>query len=167
MSHKRTLALGGLYVPSDAGVFDVECRGKHYMVNLQKKSCACRRWDMSGIPCNHAIACLRHDNILPEEMVHPCYSISKFRAAYSHVIYPCRDRTEWPKVNGRPVLPPIYERKVGRPAKNRRKQPEEIEDPNDEKKMSRHGRIMHCSHCGGSSHNRVAVITTKMGLILS
>jgi hypothetical protein len=151
-------------VPSDVGIFDVECRGKHYMVNLQNGTCACRRWDMSGIPCNHVIACLRHENILPEDRVHGCYSIAQYREAYRHIIYPCRDRSEWPKMNGRAVLPPKYDKKVGRPPKNRRKQPKEIEGPNGEKKMSRHGRIMHCSHCGGNNHNRAGCYYYKNGI---
>jgi len=33
-----------------------------YVVSLKDKSCACRKWDISGIPCPHAIACMRFNN---------------------------------------------------------------------------------------------------------
>ncbi|XP_035841308.1 uncharacterized protein LOC118488197 [Helianthus annuus] len=28
------------------------------VVNLVEKSCTCRRWDLTGIPCKHAVACI-------------------------------------------------------------------------------------------------------------
>jgi hypothetical protein len=43
-------------------------------------------------------------------MVQKCYFIELFRAAYGHIIYPCRGISEWPKVNGRAMFPPLYEK---------------------------------------------------------
>jgi hypothetical protein len=37
------------------GLFKVECRGKRYAVNLPAKTCRYRKWDVSSIPCAHAI----------------------------------------------------------------------------------------------------------------
>jgi hypothetical protein len=42
--------------------------------------------------------------------------------------------------------------------------PEEKEGPDDEKMMSRHGRIMHCSHGGGSNHNGGGCYYYKNGI---
>lgn len=44
-----------------------------HAVNLARKTCSCRRWDLSGIPCCHAITCMWHNHVAPEEYVHPCY----------------------------------------------------------------------------------------------
>ncbi|PNX89230.1 sucrose-phosphate synthase-like protein, partial [Trifolium pratense] len=40
-----------------------------YVVNLVEKTCACRRWELSGIPCVHAISCLWFNNTKPEDFV--------------------------------------------------------------------------------------------------
>ena len=40
-----------------------------YVISLKDKSCTCRKWDLSGIPCPHAIACMWFNNQNPEEFV--------------------------------------------------------------------------------------------------
>jgi len=44
---------------------------------------------------------------------------------------PCSDNTNWMKMNGPNIQPPIYEKKIGRPPKSRRKQPHEIQGKMD------------------------------------
>jgi hypothetical protein len=139
--------------PAGEGIFKVDSQGRAYIVDLMTQTCTCRRWDISGIPCHHSIACFRHEKITPEDMVSPWYSIDSFKRAYSNIIRPCRDRREWQKTYGINVDPPAYDKKVGRPSKNRRKAPHELEHHMGGKKMSRHGVIMHCSYCGGPGHN--------------
>ena len=75
----------------------------------------------------HAIACLRHERIQPESVLSSCYSMDAFNRAYGFNIWPCRDKGESEKVNGPQVLPPVYEKKVGRPPKSRKKQPHEVQ----------------------------------------
>ena len=150
--------------PAGEGIFEVAGEGTQYIVDLKVKSCTCRRWDLSGIPCSHAIACMREDRIAPEDMVHSCYSIESFCKAYGNIIMPCHDKKEWHKMNGRPIEPPLYVKKVGRPPKNRRKQPYEAELKKGGKKMSRHGVVIHCRHCGKSGHNKAGCSDAKAGL---
>lgn len=40
-----------------------------YKVNLKQRHCSCRRWDLTGIPCNHAIAAIRSKGGVPEDYV--------------------------------------------------------------------------------------------------
>lgn len=150
--------------PAGEGIFEVASKGTQYIVDLKVKSCTCRRWDLSGIPCSHAIACMREDRIAPEDMVHSCYSIESFSKAYGNIIVPCHDNKEWRKMNGCPIQPPLYVKKVGRPPKNRRKQPYEAESKKGGKKMSRHGAVIHCSHCGKPGHNKGGCTDAKAGL---
>ena len=77
-------------------------------------------------------------------MVHKCYSIDAFKAAYSGVIMPCSDPRMWKKMNGPEIRPPKFDKQVGRPSKKRRKCPLE-EDGGT--RLSRHGTIGHCSVC--------------------
>ncbi|KAM0921562.1 hypothetical protein ACQ4PT_006755 [Festuca glaucescens] len=152
-------------LPAGSGVFDVRFRDKQYIVELLNRSCTCRRWDLSGIPCHHAIACMRHERISPTDHVHPAYSVQRFRRAYAHNIMPCRDKSEWAVVDNCPqVAPPHYEKKVGRPKKNRRKQPEEKQSKKGGLVMSKHGVIIHCSHCGNPGHNKSGCSWYKAGM---
>jgi hypothetical protein len=84
-------------------------------------------------------------------MVSSCYSLEVYLQAYDKAVMPCRDRTEWTKTNGPDVLPPYYEKKVGRPKRCRRKDPEENEIGT---RVSKHGVKMHCSYCRSPNHTK-------------
>lgn len=137
--------------PGGKGVFQV-CRGEiKYIVELNLRICSCRRWQLTGIPCTHACACLRHEGVKPEQMVSKCYSVHTYLEAYGTNIRPLRDQAEWARTNGPEVQPPLYEKKIGRPKKSRRKNPEEIEGGT---RLSRAGVIIHCGYCKDPGHNR-------------
>ncbi|CAO2149444.1 unnamed protein product [Urochloa humidicola] len=140
-------------LPAGKGIFEVQGRNNKYIVDINIKNCDCRRWNLTGIPCSHAISCLRHERIPPESMVSNCYSTSNFLLAYGNSIWPCKDKSTREKVDAPEVMPPVYEKKVGRPPKTRRKQPYETEGENGPK-LSRHGIIITCRFCGKTGHNR-------------
>lgn len=114
-------------------------------------------------PCSHTIACLRNERIPPESVVHECYYYASYLLAYGSKIWPCNDKSTWHKVEGLEILPLVYEKKVGKPPKNRRKQPHEVEDKYGPK-MSKHGTIINCSCCGGMGHNRGGCELRKAGI---
>ena len=41
------------------GIFQVDNKNRTYIVDIKEESCTCKRWDLSGVPCHHAIACCR------------------------------------------------------------------------------------------------------------
>jgi hypothetical protein len=84
-------------------------------------------------------------------MVHGCYSIETYMQSYGYNIWPVRDKIHWEKMNEVDVQSPIYDKKVGRPAKSRKKNPIELEGGT---KLSKHGVTMHCSACGSATHNK-------------
>jgi hypothetical protein len=55
-------------------------------------------------------------------------------------------------MNGPEIKPPVYEKKVGRPTKSRRKQPYEVQGKHGPK-LTKHGVQITCSHCKGLGHN--------------
>ena len=61
--------------------------GKDYVVELNKRACSCRRWQLTGIPCGHAIACMKGDRIKPESMVSSCYKVTTYMRAYGEQIF--------------------------------------------------------------------------------
>lgn len=117
-------------LPVGQGVFQVQIRDYQNIVDINAKTCDCRRWQLTGVPCFHAIACLRHETIKPESVLPSCYSLETFKKAYGYNIWPCRDKSLWELTNGEEVLPLKYEKKVGRPPKSRKKQAQEIQGRN-------------------------------------
>ena len=92
-----------------------------HTVDLQERTCTCRRWQVTGLPCTHAlciITSIRGYNI--EDYVHDYYSVAKFNKAYGKSVKPMTDRKQWPQVDSRFKLwPPILKRAAGRPRKRR------------------------------------------------
>ena len=106
--------------PAAEHLFQVKGFHGEYEVHIKKMECSCRAWQLTGIPCRHACAAFKHERIKPESVVHKCYSIEAFKAAYSHVIMPCSDPRVWKKMNGPPIRPPKYDKQVGRPSKKKK-----------------------------------------------
>ncbi|KAH0696308.1 hypothetical protein KY289_013790 [Solanum tuberosum] len=40
-----------------------------HIVNLREKKCTCRTWDLTGIPCPHAIKAMEHKKIIPKNEI--------------------------------------------------------------------------------------------------
>jgi hypothetical protein len=117
---------------------------------------------LTGIPCSHVISYLKHERI-PEDAVLPnCYSIDAFKNAYDCNIFPCSDKSSWENVGGPQVQPPKYEKRIGRPPKARRRATHEVQGPNGPR-LSKHGVVLHCNHCGQSGHNTTTCAAKKAG----
>ena len=75
---------------------------------------------------------------------------------------PCNDKSTWENIGGPPVKPPVYEKKVGRPPKARRKVAHEVGGPNWPR-LTKHGVTMYCSHCGEPGYNSATCAKKKAG----
>lgn len=93
------------------------------MVNLPERTCTCRAWQGSGIPCKHAIAYITsipHARL--EDYVDDYYSVSKFKAAYAGSIPCIPDKSMWPESkHGFFMHPPCLRPTAGGRHKNRMK----------------------------------------------
>ncbi|KAL4360525.1 hypothetical protein GQ457_04G013760 [Hibiscus cannabinus] len=142
--------------PTHAGgnIYQVAC-GAHnqYGVNLEAHTCSCRKWDLTGIPCPHAISVILMREHRPESYVDDCYKTKTQQAIYSHMINPVRGPNQWipHESSCMPILPPPLKRPPGKPHKNKRKEADETTNPNA--KVSRKGLIMKCRKCGECGHN--------------
>ena len=150
-------------MPAGQGIFQVQDRDYSFIVDTNMKTCDYRRWDLSGIPCSHAISCLRHERITPESVVPECYSSNSYLSAYGHNVWPCKDKSTWQKVGGNVILPPVYVKKVGRPPKSRKKQPYEVQGSHGPR-LTKHGIQMTCRYYGDKGHNRATCSMRKAGL---
>ena len=134
-------------------LFRVQSGNSSYTVDLCLHTCDCKRWQLSGVPCGHAIACSREERIDPQTLVHDCYTVQTYLKAYGYTLVPLRDPKQWEKVNGERVYPPVFTKQVGRPKKNRKKKPEE-KLKGGVRYLNKKGVSMHCSICGKADHNR-------------
>lgn len=67
--------------------FEVSSRdGMRWSVDLMKNECACRRWQLTGIPCQHAIARMLSRNIGILDYVDVCYQKMSYLRSYTPVI---------------------------------------------------------------------------------
>ncbi|KAK4852629.1 hypothetical protein QYF36_025635 [Acer negundo] len=103
----------------------MDSRNKPWLVNICEKTCDCGEWQISGCPCNHALAVLTYNRQHAHDFVYWYYSKEVFQAAYSGAINPIPDASRWPTVDNVPLDPPLRRTLVSRPKKNRRREPDE------------------------------------------
>jgi hypothetical protein len=97
--------------------------GFRFVVNLKERTCTCRKWQVSGIPCKHALAFITSLSDAPiKQYVDLYYSVDKFRVAYSQLIPAMPDKSQWPKsTHGFFMYPPLLKPVAGRPKTERHK----------------------------------------------
>ncbi|XP_031095038.1 uncharacterized protein LOC115999322 [Ipomoea triloba] len=132
--------------------FEVK-QGKHqFKVKLLERTCSCRAWDLSGIPCIHAVCAIFDRKKDPVDYVHRCYSKEMYEMTYSHALEPINGELFWPRTDLEEIGAPIPRRMTGRPKKRRNR--EENEPRHSKTKMSRKGGSISCSMCKESGHNK-------------
>ncbi|CAL9029708.1 unnamed protein product [Prunus brigantina] len=115
--------------------------GGEYVVDLKAKTCSCRRWDLCGIPCSHAISCIFQNEANVFDYTHDFYKKEAYLSS--------------------------YEPMPGRPKKSRNKGPADVEVPAPvppnplppfyNPPPTRLRRIyvkIRCSICGQEGHNK-------------
>jgi hypothetical protein len=96
--------------------------GFRFLVDLKERTCTCRQWDVSGIPCQHALAFITSLDAPIENYVDLYYSLEKFKIAYSEVIPAMPDKSQWPESDhGFYMHPPLLTTVAGRPKTERHK----------------------------------------------
>ncbi|GKA20261.1 zinc finger, PMZ-type containing protein [Tanacetum coccineum] len=137
--------------PSGYQVVEVRTRDEAYGVNLITRECGCRLWNLSGVPCIHAVATFMHFKLNPDIRVSTWYSQSKWFDTYQFSIKPVYRSKMWKSTINTPPLLPIVKTVPGRPRKNRIKHPSELDDQHH---VSRVGRVMTCQKCWRPCHNK-------------
>ncbi|CAK8543939.1 unnamed protein product [Lathyrus sativus] len=72
----------------DLSIFDVNNGIDAYCVYLKKETCSCRKWELSGIPYCHVIACIRTTKKHHKDYVAAYYRKSTFMETYFHIVFP-------------------------------------------------------------------------------
>ncbi|KAH7835706.1 hypothetical protein Vadar_029032 [Vaccinium darrowii] len=151
LGYKIVNASGMQVIYCGGTLFEVTGTDKTCVVDIGEHTCTCKKWDVSGVPCNHAcVAILTHKG-RPEDYVHPYYTRKTFIKTYNYRINPLPDKTMWPKQPYDPIEPPPVRAKSGRPKKARRKGEDE---PNNPFKVRKHHITLRCRQCGTFGHNK-------------
>ncbi|XP_060170850.1 uncharacterized protein LOC132601804 [Lycium barbarum] len=157
---KKNQKTAAEFIPRKSNEWNYEIIGANInnkrVVDLLNKICNCRKWDLTGIPCKHAIAAIwaKKDEI--NSYVHDCYKVETYRRVYDFAILPMNGQDMWPKSNNIALLPPKLVRTStkGRKQTKRRKEPDEVGASRT--KMKRRQTSLDCSKCHNTGHNRRA-----------
>ncbi|KAF7143704.1 hypothetical protein RHSIM_Rhsim05G0107100 [Rhododendron simsii] len=109
------------------GNFEIVGPYEQYKVNLENKTCGCRKWELSGIPYVHAVCGYNHLHMDPMHYVHDCYKVTTYLSGYGNGLGPINGREMWPTIDHPIILPPDVKKRAGRLKKAGRREPEEQE----------------------------------------
>ncbi|GJY24451.1 transposase, MuDR, MULE transposase domain protein [Tanacetum coccineum] len=145
--HKRKLK-SALWVVNgiDPNLYQVYDGGHNREVNLMSRSCQCRKWQLSGIPCGHVIAVTRFLGLTDcVQFVADWFKKEKYQGTYAESIHFVGDMHEWELPSHiHPAIPPRMDNpQPGRP-KNTNRILSQGEEP----------RSIYCSRCHQAGYKR-------------
>ncbi|KFK43844.1 hypothetical protein AALP_AA1G181300 [Arabis alpina] len=107
--------------PANGQEFEVQTKiGEIFIVDIVRKMCSCREFQLLLIPCSHALAAAAEINLSTEKLVGDAYLTKTWRAAYAATIHPVPTADETVNVgNVIELHPPVTRRPPGRPKKLR------------------------------------------------
>lgn len=140
---------------SGGSKYQVVCRDDQFIVDYVEKSCTCRKWQLTGIPCPLAISSLYYNKKRPEDHLDDCYKVTTFLATYEYILQPTQSSHCWPKSPQGPMIPPqAANRNRGKKPMLRRKDPLEENTGFTRGKVCRRKVVIKCSICGVAGHNK-------------
>ncbi|KAL5762795.1 hypothetical protein ACOSP7_019059 [Xanthoceras sorbifolium] len=132
----------------------VNRRGKKFLVNTSDVYCYCGDWQISRLPCHHAIAVFNYKREFAHDHVHWYYSKEAMIIIYSGSINPIPDKSRWSEYENASVEPPQKRTKAGKPKKLRRRG---LDEPLAPKKNFAN----RCRSCKALGHNSRTCPTKK------
>ena len=112
-------------MPSDRFKYEVDNDYERHVVDLTKKECTCRIWDLIDIPCKHGVSAIYKNREQPEDYLHNGYLKETYLEVYNDL------------------------RPLGRRKKLRR----DPDKPRNPHKVSRLNRDIKCGKCKKVGHN--------------
>ena len=82
--------------------YEVDNYYERHVVDLTKKECTCRIWDLTGIPCKHGVAAIYKNLEHLENYLHDCYLKETYLDVCSEIIHLMPGQDEWIKTGHLP-----------------------------------------------------------------
>ncbi|XP_010546770.1 PREDICTED: uncharacterized protein LOC104818751 isoform X2 [Tarenaya hassleriana] len=148
---KESLKAQTLCVTFSADSNEFQVRGDTYeVVNMDRWDCSCKDWQMSGLPCAHAVAVIAYIGRSHYDFCSRYFTLENYRLTYSQSVNPIpspdreipRDSSGGSVVT---VTPPPTRRPPGRPA---------LKKPEAAVGQEAMKRQLQCSKCKGLGHNK-------------
>lgn len=135
---------------------EYEVRDGKFMlpVSLNKKTCVCGLWQISGLPCKHAVRAILAAGLNPYNFCSTWFSVQTYKQVYANSINSVPDFEHWPEIDMPTILPPQITRAIGRPSRQRKRAA-------DEPDKGKRSTTVKCSKCQSYGHNKQ---TCKGGL---
>ncbi|XP_049371014.1 uncharacterized protein LOC125835950 [Solanum verrucosum] len=145
------------YIPRKSNEWNYELIGASitdiWAVDLLNRKCSCRKWNLTGLPCKHAISAIWAKNDEISSYIDDCYKVETYRRIYEFVILPMNGQSMWSQHENIPPLPPrvVRQSTKGRKQKKRRKESDEVGASRT--KVKRKQKYLGCSRCHKLGHN--------------
>lgn len=94
--------------------------GPSVTVDLERRTCSCRWWQIDGLPCDHAVVVIRKSGQNLNSYVEPFFYTDLYHLSYSDPNFPIPD-IDKPEttLQNMLILPPLCKKPPGRPANKR------------------------------------------------
>nr|GEY29344.1 hypothetical protein [Tanacetum cinerariifolium] len=126
----------GPLTPNATKVFNIimkEAGQIKCVVNMRTKECSCRKWELTGIPCNHALAAIWdmagnvEETAILESYCQQVHWLSTWKDMYMFKVNPCNGHAFWEKSTiSNTIVPLKIHPQIGRPPKKRKKSAVEL-----------------------------------------
>ena len=92
----NVLKIGRNYhiIPARDALYKVETCQESYIVNLDKHTCSCGLWLISGLPCKHAMPCITHIMATYEKYIAPYFLKNAYLRCYFGIIHPLPNKSK-------------------------------------------------------------------------
>ncbi|WMV40548.1 hypothetical protein MTR67_033933 [Solanum verrucosum] len=134
-----------------AAGFEVKEGLCQHKMDIARRTCSYRVWQLRGIPCAHVVTALYFKKFSLYDYIDNCYSKETYLRIYANVIEPLTNIEMWPISTNPTIEPSEITNMPGRPPKARRK---EVGETKKSGKLPRTGLAMTCSIFHVRGHNK-------------